>query len=206
MTVIEGRGAVAPSPVTMPIDASELRVLYAEAKRRYEFRQYGNRPDVWGKGLITKAVVVDLVGEQVKPGVLPILIGLVGEYAVGRYIIRAFPGSTPPVDLDLLINGDGGRDFRVYGFSLDIKTRKRDYSENLVRQYSAKADAFVFCEWQLNAVVKLVGWQYRDAVRRWDLHSGFGGKHMNHSAPDDALLPLSRLVDELKVRKEMESL
>lgn len=104
----EGSGMVAPRPVKVTLSSAQLRYLRALADDRDRRRNYGARPDRYGRGLAPHAT----------------LKGLVGEQAFANYANDAL-GLLPPlmVDEEDRPGGDGGVDFNLFGILIQVKTR-----------------------------------------------------------------------------------
>lgn len=214
MTIIEGKGLVAPGRHRLLITKEEIAIFRDESEKRYDYRSYSNRQDAWGRGLMSGGAYEKL-GPPIRGGVLTILTGFIGEYAVSRLVTDAGITKKAAVDLTLLPKGDGGKDFTLFGMKLDVKCRRYDKHGCYVkamndygrRQYHT-CDAFVFCEWNPATAfhIDILGWAWKGDVEGWKVKKAIKGNHQNYYAEDDELLPVRRLIDELRGRKQMESL
>jgi len=154
MTVSEGRGIVAPKPVCVAIDGSELYYLQHIASERDKHRGYRSSSSLWRQGSTQN----------------PILMGLVGEYAFQEFL-RTRGVKTTVVD-DRLNNGDGGKDAIVAGVSYQIKTSGKSYATCLIRRVNESkrivphvCDRFIFCRWNYgDRYCDLRGWCDRETV------------------------------------------
>jgi len=137
MSVVEGKGRVAPKSVQIPIGGSELYFLRDVAAKRDSHRRYKSSASLWKRGLCSN----------------PILTGLVGEYAFERFLCSR--GVKTTVVDDRLNNGDGGKDAVIHGVAYQIKTSGKAYSTCLIRRVNESSrlmrhvcERFVFCRWQ----------------------------------------------------------
>jgi len=154
MSVVEGKGKVAPKVVRVPIGGSELYFLRDVAVKRDAHRAYKSSASTWKRGLCGN----------------PILTGLVGEYAFEQFL-RSRGIQTSVVD-DRLNNGDGGKDAVIFGVSYQIKTSGRSYSTCLIRRVNESkrimphvCNRFVFCRWDDgDKYCDLRGWCTRDTI------------------------------------------
>lgn len=201
----EGRGTVPPSPIKIRLDESEVRLLLALARQRNNYRSYGAKSSRWKQGLHKCGEHLIGIGDVEKP-VLPILIGMVGEYGASRYINAAMGRSVCELDDVDRPRGDDGADLLPCGFRLQVKTR-RTHSTNLIRRVSDQkrlvpinADAAIFCQWRGQATVELLGWQYAAAIRELGVfEKSHRADHWNLVLKDAALKPLGDLIAKLRV-------
>ena len=182
MVMVEGRGVIAPSPVVHKLNICELRFLEEEAKKRDGHRRYSNRRDQWGRGLTKN----------------PILTGMGGEFAAGKYI-----GAKPDFRLHA---GDNGIDLIKGSMTFQVKTRQSRSGLSLVRRVDHRgrlkeliADAFLFCQWiPGESDISLLGWQWRQQLPRGRFGKSRVAHHFNIFIYDTSLLPMSRLRTEIE--------
>lgn len=169
-------------------------MLRDAAAQRAAFRGYALRSDAWGRGFIRD----------------PILVGLVGEHATCQLLTRR--GFRCGVDLALRPNGDGGRDIEVGGLVLQVKTRRKGIGQrSLVKRGDRgrilpfQCHVFVFAEWNDEPPLYgplLLGWIWAPDARReaFERSPIATASHWNLKIRDAALLPITRLIDELQAR------
>lgn len=203
----EGAGRVPPSPVRISIK-DEIRFLHGEARRREKFRNYSARADRWGKGML-RGEKAEIVGGEIAMAVLPILIGMAGEWATVLYVNQRL-GTSFGIDLMERQNGDGDTDLSAFGLRVQVKTRKLNSGKNLVRymsesgyEYPLAADVFVFSEWNLTPDVQLLGCVGQPELKTWQQEQSYRGGHWNYASDDAGLLPVSRLTTELEGRRDV---
>jgi len=195
----EGVGRVAPSPVSVCLSGADMRACQEHAALRDTFRGYQRRADAWGRGLVKN----------------PILIGLVGEVALCAFLSsRGIPAAP---DILLRPKGDRGTDVSIGRLAMQVKTRRRGVSGiNLIRrgdQYGRivplSCDLYVFAQWdeqRARVAPLLLGWIWSTRARNI---GSFGRSviqqsgHWNLKISDRDLLPMSRLVDELRAREDV---
>ena len=206
--VIEGKGEVPPIPVAVPIDKSECELIRTEAIRRSEYRCYQGRSDVWGRGLI-RGEAVEIFGKEMPLSALPIAIGMVGEQAITRYTCRGLKLPERGIDLLLKPTGDRGTDLELYALKIQVKCRKRDYGAHYIRCKNDRGrdvplggHLHVFCQWEFTPTVMLIGWEWNRKISRWTKDKSPVGKHWNYVGKDEDLLPMTRLLTELRARKD----
>lgn len=206
MGMVEGRGWVAPSPISVTVGQAEQRLMYSIAAERTGRRAYAGRSDTWGRGL-SAGRVVQRIG-FVPKSELPGLVGTVGELALSHYLSQAIGRRFVKWDPRPSSGGDNGRDIEVLGERIQAKTRRIPYGKTLIRRVRSSGgriepldfDIVVGCEWNPDRdYVDLLGWCWRDtlfdarfAKSRFD--------HYNLEVPDDSLFPMSQLVDHLVVK------
>jgi hypothetical protein len=199
--ITEGIGQHAPAAVRVKLSGETILACYRLAQERATHRNYSGRSDAWGQG-IKAARELPLLG-MVSQDVLPILVGIVGEYAVKCELVNKLAGVT------LNATGDFGVDLKAFGLTMQVKTRQRDSGENLVRVNAAAtaARAFCFVEWLMEPMsqVNLLGWCWTTNVVARTPTPSFNGKWKNYVVPDAELLPMNRLADELEAWKAAQS-
>lgn len=205
MVQVEGRGLVAPSPYKLTLTDSEMRQLIYYARQRDTIRRYADRVDVWGRGMVG-AFVIPNVG-AVEESFAPTLAGLVGEYGVATFLNRRC-GDVCRIDTDLRRFGDGGIDLSPRGLKIDVKTRLKDYGSHLVRSrrddgsvVDWQCQVFAFCQWGKFKTVEMHGFAWARDVNLQPEVAARRGVHKNKEVTPELLLPMSRLVDEIRSRE-----
>lgn len=208
MVMIEGRGEVKPNPKRIAIGRSELALFHSIAEERAK-RRYVMRTDKWGRGLSSGIEVASL--GFVPKAELPILTGLVGEYAAFNYLAQYFGAINVHWNPQPMLIGDGGRDLEVFGRNVQVKTRRSPYGKTLVRRVQKAGgsiepldfDVLVGSQWipSNGGQVLLLGWCQRERL----FDSNFSKSRFNHfnlEIIDDHLLPMQRLIDHLTIKQE----
>lgn len=201
MMWIEGEGKRPPVPVRIRMSGGDMRVLLLEAQKRARHRGYESKATTWENG-ICDSIEIDGVGRLTK-AVRPIFAGLIGECGVSR----AVGGS---IDFLLLDGGDDGRDLVIHGLGIQVKLCQKSCGANLVRCRNERgyskpitARVHVFCEWDKSDVrtVGVRGWVWsKDMVALPEVKSAVGS-WWNFDVPNEMLLPVSQLKDELEARR-----
>jgi len=187
----EGVGIVAPKPVPIRLTDGEVALVRSAAAERRRYRNYANRTDAWGRGLIAD----------------PVLIGMSGELAVIVFLNRRL-GLSLSLDTELLRKGDGGHDLPGIALPTQIKTRKTRSANNLIRRVSRKsikpldAKYFIFCQYVDERTVHILGWLPEEQLRLAPFHKSplRQAEHFNLDVPDSWLLPMQDYLDELEAR------
>lgn len=202
MAVYEGQGVVAPARVKVTVDDAALRLLNEEAERRANWRGYAGRSDAWGRGFL-QGKPVGGIG-RVHSSVLPILCGLVGEWAACDYLNRRVGWKEFATDLALRRGGDGGIDLagKRSCIRIQVKLRQRDKSVSLVRKTRSNgsevpqnAYVYIFTEWRYGNTCDLLGFVMQDdLLKRSPVEQSHVDTHTNYVVPDEMLQPMSRLV------------
>jgi hypothetical protein len=128
MPTTEGKGLVAPNPVTVRLverDHDNIRRCTRE-RTRYEHRR-----DAWGRGSVSPEGFDG--GES--PSARTVYIGFGGEWGYRRWRINV-DGTTLAVDETPRAGGDRGVDFHDQGLRVQIKTARSDYDSLLIKQPS----------------------------------------------------------------------
>lgn len=208
MVQYEGQGNVSPAPVPVQITGEELRFLIDVARERHTAK-YANRKDEWGRGLISGGIIEGF--GELPASIMAILVGTVGEYALKMHIHNCIPSARPQIDLSVFDGGDGGVDLDVFGYRMQVKSRKRDYAEMLIRASSERgwrktlvADGFIQTQWVQRLRPQLIGWAERDTVINWTEKKAYRGNHTNYVGGDNDLLPMSRLISKLAALGELQ--
>lgn len=199
MVQVEGIGKQPPSPSPMKLTAAELQELIREAKRRSG--KYRARSDQWGRGM-TGGLVIANIG-SIDDVTTPVFVGLCGEYVLSELVNRHCHIKSP-IDLTLLPGGDPGHDLEFLGLKVQVKTRRRDYGEYLVRQHDKSldhADVFAFATWG-GQTVTIDGCIGRGDVLACEVKDAPGGReHKNHVVKPCDLLPICRLYASIRSRQ-----
>jgi hypothetical protein len=202
--LVEGIGQKAPQRIPIVLTEDELRVLFLSAKERAEYRCYQNRGDAWGRGCKEPLDIMGL--GTLSQAERPIFVGLLGEYAMKRFVTARFPGSCE-IDLDLRASGDFGIDLKPFGLSIDVKTRQTNAGPQLVkvvdgrgRATPPKAMVLAICMWEGFSTVNIVGWNWTaDLLDGKELVEARGGRDwLNIEVEDTDLLPACRMRDVLE--------
>lgn len=187
----EGRPECAPAPVDVPLSPADRVVAKDWATTQAMARKYRDRSDPWGKGF-KPARRVRNVGD-VRSEEVPALEGKLGEIAFVYYINNAARRELLKVDFEERRQGDGGSDFELVGYRIDVKTRTYG-SPSLVRKTdSAGRDkpllshryVFAWLDRDLSRV-QLLGWASRECVMSCPVRQSRYG-HMNYEVPDERL-------------------
>jgi hypothetical protein len=137
MRTVEGLGRIAPTSVAIHLESSEVRLLRDEARRRVAYRNYrGAGKTHWQNGAIGNA-------EEA------VAVGMLGELAFAKWAERCLHLATS-IDLAERPFGDGGLDYQVGRYRVQVKTAKADYDYVLVRESSlncAEWDLLVRCHY-----------------------------------------------------------
>lgn len=198
MATVEGRGNVAPAPVGMSVPSYAVVSMRDEAERRSGFRNYGGRTDQWGKGLLGSDPA------------LPILVGLVGEWAFAEFVNSRTGKKFCETDFKLRKRGDGGCDFRILGTVHQLKTKRDVRGENLIRrvdQHGKTLDLlpgrYVFAQWDpAIAVCHLLGWCLAEVVLDCPFEPARVGMHTNLRVPNERLNSMASLISAIQADME----
>jgi hypothetical protein len=205
----EGVGKVAPQPKCIEMSEHEMVAIKKESESRAEFRAYKNKSDAWSNGLMRDLAIEGL--GLISQAVRPIFAGTMGEYACVRHINKEFGDNTCAVDLKLRAAGDYGIDIKLYLLTMQVKTAQGDYG-NLIKRVSESgriidvpAKAIIFCQWGCSSRVQILGWIWTDDALRLPVVDSHRGNWKNVAVPNEELLPINRLMDELAMRQEVLS-
>lgn len=199
MVMTEGKGPTAPKPFVLLLSDHDIRVLFDVAQK--QGKKHEHRQDDWGKGLLQKKFVYPNIGVVIEPPHSATFQGKCGEYGLACYVERHC-GIQVPIDVEVKEDGDGDVDLVIEGISFQVKARSKG-SANLVKAKAAKAkiDAYVFCEFDGFKKVSVLGWLKTAQVYAHDLVNARRGVHSNFEVLDQELLPLTRLVEEIRMRR-----
>lgn len=207
MWTTEGRGLIAPRPIPVRLDPGEVLRAWLTARHRVAYRRYGDRADQWGRGLL---------GDD---STKPVFVGLLGEIAFAKWVKRAMGIDIKP-DLSDRPFGDGGTDFDLCGYQIQVKTAAADYRDLLVRTGEVASPAespppsFVRAHWQpmkyrraavgglfgghesRDRVVELCGWvRGHHFFRLASIEPARRGDHFNYRVLPERFKPMSALSD-----------
>lgn len=203
--IVEGIGSVKPSPHKLKLNPGSFRAAAVEAKRRDKHRQYETRSDAWGRGLLGKIVIPNVA--TFDSSAAPIMAGFIGEIATAEFINRRIGRRVCEVDFSLMDYGDGGIDLAPLGLGIDVKTRTKDYGNVLIKRVTESGQGvrwrcavFVFAEWKFSLAVDLLGWGWAKDFASRPLHDARRGNHKNVEIPTRDLLPMTRLISEIRSR------
>jgi len=181
----EGQGRHAPKPVPVRVTAGIIELCNEFAERCNRLRQYSGAGG-WRGGLIRPMTLFG--GIDVDSSTAGIVIGKVGEAAM--CILAG-----QPIDLALKDRGDGGRDLSLPCGSVQVKTSRKRYANNLVREPVEQCDWFVFATWDgTTPVVEIDGYASRAVVASMPIEPSRRGSWMNREVPYDALRPIRSLL------------
>lgn len=108
---------VAPTPVSVAVTDGDVSVALAAAEQLVKHRGYDRRADRYGKGSFG--------------AVQTCLIGMIGQVAFAKWIFSNL-GIRLEIDTRYRRRGDGGIDFHVCGYGVQVKTAKTPYDELLL--------------------------------------------------------------------------
>ena len=126
MRTKEGVGRVAPHPERVTLSDADLATARRLAWERVAARGYDRRADEWGYGYLGPWFAN--------------YAGFAGEIAFANWVARRL-GLVVPVDSGYRPGGDGGVDFRLCGYGVQVKTAYTPYDVLLVRTRDAVAPA-----------------------------------------------------------------
>jgi hypothetical protein len=207
----EGRGIVAPAPIVIKLRHDELLIIKERAVRQAMERDYRNRRDAWGTGLTGPRRPPN--AQDLRDDQYPGYVGLVGEYALCSYINPRV--GKPLVSLDLRPRrcGDYGIDVTANGLTIQIKTRQKQDQPNLVRATNWRGEFLpftskihVFCLYFREEMdrPRLLGWIWTREIAGRPLVDARRGNHKNFEIPDQDLLPMTRLIQEIRRGKDTD--
>jgi hypothetical protein len=203
---IEGKGEVAPATLIEQLKWSDLQLFKDFALEVAKRRGYANGHTPWKRGLTAGITLGN--GFSIPPHAAGAFVGKVGECAL-VYLINRRIGKERPVaflNLDILPNGDGGKDVEVYGRQIEVKTRRGHFKNSLIQRVTSSgkllnllAHYYVFCEYNLACPLKvgLLGWARNQILSPLPFSPAKRGDHRNIEVKDPILLPMRSLLLEL---------
>lgn len=212
MWTTEGKGKIPPTPLIVRLESSDFAAAREATRRREGIRAYSKRSDAWGKGMLESKD--------------PVLIGTLGEIAFARWA-SGVVGKTISPDMADRIKGDGGKDFDVCGYRIQVKTAASDYDSLLVRTLEMEVSEWVICVRahypprsvhavdngvalfdpgdSEDAAVALCGWAYKGTIYdRGKLTVGKAGQ-ANYKLSPREFCPMKDLGDLFQARKGLAS-
>jgi hypothetical protein len=118
MRTTEGKGLIRPTPVRVKLEDADIALAKFLTRKRLQFRQYAARQDEWGVGLCGTYRAV--------------FTGFVCEIAFRLWVWREI-GVWLELDTTPRVGGDGGVDFFLAGWGIQVKGATTDYDDLLVR-------------------------------------------------------------------------
>lgn len=187
---VEGIGKVSPAGIPFRVSSDDWAWLKIIVQKRNEYRGYSQSRNTWKRGIIPD-------GE---------MIGICGEFGLTQFLNSRLRARLA-VDDRLLTDGDGGKDVELYDLTMQVKTRGTS-TKNLIRRVDDRrrlrpsvADLFVFAQFDCRSRDgRLIGWIWTKTVRLVAKHQkSTRGDWWNDYIADAELLPMDRLISELKV-------
>jgi hypothetical protein len=123
MAMVEGIGLVPPHRVRVPLSDEDRSLVRTLTRQRLEQRKYELRTDVWGPGLIGAWRSVES--------------GWACEVAFRNWAWLTC-GVWLELDTKFKLYGDGGIDFRLGGYGIQVKGATTEYDELLVKTCDAQ--------------------------------------------------------------------
>jgi hypothetical protein len=201
--IIEGKGLIAPARLKIDLFSHDLVACAMAARERAKFRRYATGHTKWQRGLVDSLSVIPGLGPLTSSEV-PTFIGCVGEWAIivalGLHKIGA------GIDDALRAAGDHGVDVKADRVRIQVKTRSKiGHESTLVRvpNRDDAVDVLALCQFVPGDTAAFVlGWErFAKTMRRPKVDASCR-QWMNWIVPDCDLLPMSRLLDEIRAIKE----
>src|SRR5690606_39002909 len=102
-------------------------------------------------------------------------------------------------------HGDSGRDFDIRGVRYQVKCRTYRGNSTLVRKMTKgktllkeQSDRYVFSRWEFSGDCWLLGWCDKNTVLESPFKKSPVGDHWNLVVDDTRLLPMNRLIEEIR--------
>lgn len=203
--ITEGIGPHAPGVEQIRIESADRRILRDEAIQRVARRKYAGRNGTWAQGLARGGRSGLSSAEE------GTYVSMIGEYATCCYINRHLGKNAAHVNLDDEPYGDGGKDIVVYRLRIEVKTQQSHCDVCLVRVADERgrrvvqdSHALVFCEYlrDRDGWVSLLGFMPTRKAIKYPRVPAQRFDHVNVQIPLVDLLPMSRLLAEIRQRKE----
>lgn len=207
MVNCEGKGIVPPRQIPLCVTPAIMSAAYEAAKSIGGFRKnWQQGKTTWEKGLVD-AANMPFVG-AVEKHVMGLYIGICGELLFSELMNSRLHKRLFIPNTAKLKRGDGGADFRVYGIPFQVKTRRQQVDETLIRRVDERKKfvlvhegALVVMWWDGGCNASFVGWQWvRYVKRKARLDKARKGRHFNLSLDDKYLLPIGDLISEIQSR------
>ncbi len=205
MVNCEGKGIVPPKQIPIRVTPAIMAVAHDAAVSIGEFRKNWQRgATTWERGLV-KGAEMPFVG-KVQKHVMPSYVGICGELLFAELVNARLRKRLFIPNTATLKRGDGGADFVVCDIPFQIKTRRRQHDQTLIRRVDERKKFVLIHEgvlvvmwWNGGFDASFVGWQWvRMIKRKATLCKGRVGGHFNLSLDDKHLLPLGDLVSEIQ--------
>lgn len=120
--MVEGVGKRPPPKIAVHIDSGEISLASHLATERLKYRGYAESTDSWKQSKIGAHFAIQ--------------VGYVCEFAFRRWIWDEL-GIWLDIDTQPRVNGDGGIDFRVAGYGVQVKGANSPYDNLLIRTCDA---------------------------------------------------------------------
>lgn len=194
----EGMGEISPSPVRVKLSRPDMLIAKEWATTQAMARRYAARQDTWGRGMIQGRRVRN-VGD-VRDGEMPAFIGKLGEIAFVCFMNGAVRSPLLRVDFSKRDGGDGGRDFELFGFRIDVKTSthrerllvRKTRKDGRATPLESHRYVFAYVNREVLDDVLLLGWISRERVLASPAgKSPFG--HVNYLISLVSLEPMASL-------------
>lgn len=197
MSVVEGRGRIAPAPILVCLDDGDMDMIDRMGQRRADERKYEQRNDRWGRGLTSD----------------PIRVGFIGQFAVKRWLDRQMGKEICMMDESYKPMGDGGIDLKAAGITMQVKSTAKApdaTGDMLIRRVSGTkrvqsmtADIFLYVASAGGNRPELLGWIERRKIGDVRFGQSKVADHWNIEIPRDRLKPMNRLVSKIKAALAM---
>ncbi len=146
-------GFRAPAPLRVVLTPDQVSRAHTTSRKIEAYRRYGKAKDMWKRGVHPDAGFIGRLGEQA-------VVTLGAKYG--------FPAETND---SLLARGDKGKDFEIWGTSVQVKTQCGRWDPFLIRRRDCRhrilplvADVFVFCRTAGPPDVFILGWCLKRTV------------------------------------------
>jgi hypothetical protein len=135
---VEGRGEVPPAPVWIPLTRPDFIVIKEESIRRAKARDYRNRRDGWGSGLVGPGRPPNCA--DMRDDEYPIVIGCAGELACKYFFNQRMSKTVTMVDFGERPRGDRGIDLIACGLTFQVKGQQKPEQPGLIRRIDARGN------------------------------------------------------------------
>jgi hypothetical protein len=206
---VEGRGIVPPESVWIPLTRSDFIQIKDRAKKQAMERDYRNRRDSWGAGLVGSGRPPNAA--DLRTAEYSGLLGLIGEWGTVAFINRRMKRDIASMGLGSIPRGDRGIDIVALNLTIQVKTQQNPEYPGMIRridEYGRKismpANAYVFARFdrEHQTGVWLLGWAWTKDILLLPVVPARRGSHWNIEVPRALLLPMIRLIKELKYREQ----
>jgi hypothetical protein len=205
MVNCEGKGMVPPKQIPICVTPAIMSAAFDAAKSIGGFRKNWQQGKTWWERGLIDSMEAPLVGKLQKHET-GAYIGIGGEMLFAELVNARLRKRVFIPNTAKLKRGDGGADFRVHEIPFQVKTRRRQLDQTLIRRVDERKrlvlvhdGALVVMWWDGGWDAAFVGWQWvRHIKRNADLCKARKGIHFNLSLDDKHLLPLGDLVAEIE--------